>query len=156
MIRQHPPDPGRANRPGSSGDGSCHLLVLQQSDVEISCYNPRRPQRSCEQAAGAFLLRDVPGPFDRAAARGAQACREDGRRVVRCNCETAQVHQPLFGVVAAIWSLAVHAKVPPKRATNTTPATLPHIEMVSVVPVDREPPTPRLSDGLARIMRDGE
>jgi hypothetical protein len=60
----------------------------------------------------------------------------------------------LFGGVAAVWSLAAHAEVPPKRATKATPATLPHIEMVRVVPVDREPPSPRLSDSLVDLLKD--
>jgi hypothetical protein len=55
----------------------------------------------------------------------------------------------VFGGVAAVWSLAAHADAPPRRA-----ATLPHIEVVPVKPVDSLSPTPRLSDSPVNLMKD--
>ena len=61
----------------------------------------------------------------------------------------------LFAGVAAAWSLAAHAdEPPPKRATKAIPETMPHIEIVSVKPVDRPSPTPRLSDDPVDLMKD--
>jgi hypothetical protein len=56
----------------------------------------------------------------------------------------------LFVCSAAVWSVAVHADAPRSAAK----ATLLHIEMVRVQSTDREPATPRLSDGLVDLMKD--
>src|SRR6266700_1169916 len=58
----------------------------------------------------------------------------------------------LFGWFAAAWSLAAHAQ---ESATILpTQTTLPQIEVARVKPVDRMPPTPRLSDDLIDLMKD--
>ena len=63
----------------------------------------------------------------------------------------------LFGGLAAAWSLAAHAHAQESatmRATETTTATLPQIEVVRVKPVDRMPPNLQLSDDLIDLMKD--
>ena len=61
----------------------------------------------------------------------------------------------LFGGMAAAWSLAAHAQESATmRATETTTATLPQIEVVRVKPVDGMPPNLQLSDDLIDLMKD--
>src|SRR5437867_2000485 len=60
----------------------------------------------------------------------------------------------LFGGMAAAWSLAAHAQESATmQATEATTATLPQIEMARVKPVDRVPPTLRLSDMPIELMK---
>jgi hypothetical protein len=61
----------------------------------------------------------------------------------------------LFGCLAAVWPLAAHADAPgTRRANQTVTATLPHIEMARVKPVDQPSPTARLNDGSIDLLKD--
>ena len=71
--------------------------------------------------------------------------------------DEARAFISLFGGLAAAWSLTAHAHAQESatmRATEATIATLPQIEVVRVRPVDRMPPSLRLSESLIDLMKD--
>jgi hypothetical protein len=59
----------------------------------------------------------------------------------------------LFGCAATVWSLAVHAEAPPKRATRAAATTFPHIAIAHVKLVDQLPEPLRLGDDPVDLMK---